>query len=72
MRIWAGAASARSPSARGRLTAPAKSRAKGRAAERAGEGAGAEDYAAPIEAEDLREALARLGARVIDKTGGAR
>src|SRR5579863_77738 len=32
----------------------------------------AEQYSAPIEAEDLREALTRLGARVIDKTGGAR
>jgi hypothetical protein len=32
----------------------------------------AKGYAAPIEAEDLREAMTRLGARVIDKTGGAR
>jgi hypothetical protein len=32
----------------------------------------AQKYAAPIEAEGLREALALLGARVIDKAGGAR
>jgi hypothetical protein len=32
----------------------------------------AQQYAAPIEAEDLREAMTRLGARVIDRTGGAR
>jgi hypothetical protein len=32
----------------------------------------AEGYAAPIEAEELREALARLGARVIDKAGAGR
>jgi hypothetical protein len=31
----------------------------------------ARQYAAPIETEDLREALTRLGARVIDRTGGA-
>jgi hypothetical protein len=31
----------------------------------------AQQYAAPIETEDLREALTRLGARVIDRTGGA-
>ena len=30
----------------------------------------AEAYAAPVEAEALREALVRLGARVIDKAGG--
>jgi hypothetical protein len=32
----------------------------------------AQKYAAPIEADDLREAVTRLGARVIDKAGGAR
>ena len=32
----------------------------------------AEKYSAPIEAEDLRDAMTRLGARVIDKAGGAR
>lgn len=32
----------------------------------------AKEYAAPIESEGLREAVTRLGARVIDKTGGAR
>lgn len=32
----------------------------------------AQKYAAPIETEDLRDALTRLGARVIDKAGGAR
>lgn len=32
----------------------------------------AEAYAAPIEAEELREALTRLGARVIDKASGGR
>jgi len=32
----------------------------------------AQAYAAPIEAEGLRDALTRLGARVIDKAGGAR
>jgi hypothetical protein len=32
----------------------------------------AEECAAPIEAEELREALARLGARVIDKAGAGR
>jgi hypothetical protein len=32
----------------------------------------AERYAAPIEADDLRDAVTRLGARVIDKTGRAR
>ena len=32
----------------------------------------AQGYAAPIEAEPLREALARLGARVIDKSGAGR
>jgi hypothetical protein len=32
----------------------------------------AQEFAAPIEAEGLRDAMARLGARVIDKAGGAR
>jgi hypothetical protein len=32
----------------------------------------AQKYAAPIEAEELRDAMARLGARVIDRSGGAR
>jgi hypothetical protein len=32
----------------------------------------AEKYSAPIEADDLRDAMTRLGARVIDKAGGAR
>ena len=31
----------------------------------------AEGYSAPIEAEDLREAMTRLGARVIDRSGAA-
>jgi hypothetical protein len=32
----------------------------------------AEKYSAPIKADDLRDAMTRLGARVIDKAGGAR
>ncbi len=71
MRTWAGAASKRSLSARGRC-AELKDKRRAAPAPSAEAQAQASALAAPIDDEELRQALTKLGARAIDRAGRTR